>query len=101
MPEFTIKAEISYRAQVTYGAAFTSESNVFLKKLKKGETVRFSNDQSVSVKVRCDFLLKFFNKLEKKINGPKNIFQSVSNLSLEKVLSQINRAHFEDLPFSH
>ena len=73
VPEFTIEAEILYRAH-WWQRVVSPEFNVLLEKLKSSKEVGLFSEQIVNVKVRCrNFLLNFLNELKKKIITPQNI----------------------------
>jgi hypothetical protein len=85
-------------AQIDFGAHFLTEAQ---RLICQNNTADFS--QMVSqMKVRCQtFLLELLSQVEKRIPPDQTVFQSLSALQPDKVLSQTARLPFLSLPFQH
>ena len=57
------------------------------------------SDQAEQVKVRCkEMLTELVHQVEQRLPQSKDLFKGLSTLSLNKVLSQMSRLTFKELP---
>lgn len=85
--------------KVDYGAKFTQELDAFLSSQKySAEAVRKVNE----LKERCsNLLLEALTQVEKRLPVAKDIFRELSAFTPKKVLSQVERVSFTNLPLPH
>jgi hypothetical protein len=86
---------------IDFGAKFLSDCQSFI--LQQPAHQREAAEKSVeNTKIRClKFLMGLLAELEKRLPENKGLFQGMSNLSPQKVLSQFKKVPFRDLPLPH
>lgn len=87
------------RHKVDYGAKFTQELNAFLSSQKYSAEAVGKADE---LKERCSNLLQeALTQVEKRLPVAKDIFRELSAFTPRKVLSQVERVPFTNLPLPH
>ncbi|KAK4313003.1 hypothetical protein Pmani_015614 [Petrolisthes manimaculis] len=85
--------------RVDYGSKFTQEVDAFINSQNNSiEAVRKADD----LKERCSNLLQeALDQVQKRLPVATNIFKGLSAFSPRKVLNQVERVPFADLPLPH